>query len=143
MLIRLSLISSALFALAVPVHAGEAPSLVGTWKGIADNAVMLGGTPYRKGKPNDKVTFADEPIEFTFEIGEQKGPRFAGTLKGLNKTETLIGYLHADGKSGQMLDDDGEYSFTLSDQSTMEVCYSHTKPDSKVIACWTARRPME
>ncbi len=143
MLTRFALLSAALLALAIPVHAEEAPSLVGTWKGIAASAVMVGGTPYRKGKPNDKVTFADEPVEFIFEITEQKGPRFAGVLKGLNRTETLIGYIHADGKSGQMLDDDGEYSFTLSDQSTMEVCYSHSKPDSKVIACWTTRRPME
>ena len=143
MLIRLSTLSATLLALALPALADGAPSLVGTWKGIADSAVMVGGTPYRKGKPNDKVTFADQPIEFTFEIKEQKGLRFAGVLKGLKKTETLIGYIHADNKSGQMLDDDGEYTFTLSDPSTMEVCYSHSKPDSKVIACFTTRRPME
>ena len=139
--LMLTAIATAL--LAIPARADEAPSLVGTWKGIADSAVMVGGTPYRHGKPNNKVTFADDPIEFTFEIKEQKGPRFAGVLKGLKKTETLIGYIHADGKSGQMLDDDGEYTFTLADPSTMEVCYSHTKATSKVIACFTSRRPME
>ena len=40
-----------------------------------------------------------------------------------------------------MLDDDGQYQFNLTDADTLEVCYDHLKPDSKVIACWTARRP--
>lgn len=140
MFTKLATVSFVLLALCLPASAEDAPSLIGVWKGTADSAVMVGGTPYRHGKPGKKVTFSDDPIEFTFDITQQKGPRFAGQLKGLKKTETLIGYIHPDGKSGQMLDDDGEYTFTLRDQATMEVCYDHSKPDSKVIACWTATR---
>ena len=141
MITKLTVISAALLALSLPVRAEETPSMVGSWKAVVASAVMVGGTPYRHGKRGKKVTFADQPIEFDLDIKEQKGQRFAGVLKGQKKTETLIGYIHSDGKSGQMLDDDGEYSFTLTDPATMDVCYQHSKPDSKVIACWTAKRP--
>jgi len=134
-----SILAASLIA-ALPARAGEAPDVVGTWKGTVEQAVMIGDTPYRTADPARKVTFADEPIEFTFVFGEQRGARFAGEMSGRGKPEAIIGTFHADGKTGVMLDDDGRYDFSLRDANTIELCYDHSKPGSKVIACWTITR---
>lgn len=135
------LAAAALVAATLPALAADMPDMKGTWKGLAEGAVLVGNTPYRSAEPGKPVTFSNEPIEFTFTIDEQQGPRFSGVLSSAKHSETLIGHLYPDREGGVMLDDDGRYAFTLKDASTMEVCYDHLKPDSKVIACWTARRP--
>jgi hypothetical protein len=138
---KLSLISATLLALSLPALADDAPKLVGKWTGSVDGAVMVGNTPDRTAEAGKKVTFSNEPITFTFDITEQQGARFGGTMFNAKRSETLIGHFYPDNKSGIMLDDDGQYAFTLTNADTMQVCYDHAKPDSKVIACWTARRP--
>lgn len=135
-----SVFIASFIAAALPARAADAPDLTGTWKGTVEQAVMVGDTPYRTADPARKVTFADEPIEFTFIVGEQRGARFGGEMSGRGKSETFIGTFHADGKTGVMLDDDGRYDFTLRDANTIDLCYDHTKPGSKVIACWTITR---
>lgn len=135
-----TLLAATLIAATVPARAGEAPDVVGTWKGTAEQAVMIGDNPYRTADPARKATFADEPVEFTFVIAEQRGARFAGEMSGRGKTESIIGTFHADGKTGVMLDDDGRYDFSLRDANAIELCYDHSKPGSKVIACWTITR---
>ena len=142
MQIRLSVLVAAAM-LATGVHharADEAPKLTGIWKGTVDSAVMVGNTPYRTAEPGKPYTFAKEAIEFTFDIKDQQGARFAGEMTSGGKAETLIGHLYPDHKSGMMLDNDGQYLFSLSSAGTMEVCYNHMKADSKVIACWTATK---
>jgi hypothetical protein len=141
MLVRLSFVSAALLALSLPALAADAPNLVGKWTGSVDGAVMVGDTPYRVAEPGKKITFSNEPITFTFDITDQQGARFGGTMSSAKHSETLIGHFYPDNTSGVMLDDDGQYVFTLTAPDTLQVCYEHSKPDSKVIACWTAKRP--
>lgn len=131
---------AALFVIATPALADEVPNMVGKWVGLVDSAVMVGNTPDRAADADRKITFAKEGLAFTFDIREQAGARFGGAMVAPKRSETLIGHLYPDNKSGMMLDDDGRYSFNLSDANTMQLCYDHAKPDSKVIACWTARR---
>lgn len=140
MLFRSALPIAALLALAAPALADDAPNMVGKWVGMVDSAVMVGNTPDRTAEPDRKITFAKESLEFTFDIKEQVGARFGGEMVAPKRSETLIGHLYPDHKSGMMLDDDGQYVFNLSDANTMQLCYDHAKPDSKVIACWTAKR---
>lgn len=139
---RLSLILTAALAAAASqaAIADEVPNLTGTWKGTVDSAVHAGNTPDRAAEAGKAVTFAKEPIVFTFAIKEQQGARFAGVMSTDKRSETLIGHLFPDNKGGMMLDDDGQYAISLRDGGTMDVCYSHSKPDSKVIACWTATK---
>ena len=139
MLTRLTFLATALLIATAPAGAAEAPAMTGSWKGTVDSAVLVGKTPSRSCKTG-KVTFANEGIDFTFEIKEQQGQRFGGTMVSARHSETLIGLLYPDNKGGMMLDDDGHYSFALTDPATMQVCYDHTKPSSKVIACWTATK---
>ena len=54
--------------------------------------------------------------------------------------ETIIGMLSPDGHTAVMLDDDGQYSMTLVDPNTIDMCYHHLYPTSKVVACFQAKR---
>ena len=136
--VHLCLAAAAALLLAGPARAEDPPDLVGTWKGIA-HAVHIGSNPYRvaeKAGPN----FPENGVEFTYAITEQHGNRFAGSMSGGKYGETLIGAISPDNKSGVMLDDDGEYNFTIRDADTLDLCYRHSFPTSRVVACWAVTR---
>jgi hypothetical protein len=119
-------------------HAADPLNLVGTWKGTA-YAVHIGSNPYRvaeKPGPN----FPDNGIEFTYVFTEQHGNRFAGTATGGRYSETLIGAISLDNRTGIILDDDGQYTFTIRDADTLDACYSHSFPTSRVAGCWELKR---
>lgn len=138
----LRLLSHALCGAAIVFVASSAsaqtpPNLVGTWKGKAE-AVIIGPNPYR-------VTESPGPnfggmMEFTYIIKQQQGVRFTGELSA-KVTETVIGTLRPpEFRSGIMLDNDGEYDFTLRNPTTMDVCYRHTNMTSKAVACFTLEK---
>ena len=132
-------VAGACCLLAMPAAAqDDAPNLVGTWKG-GTQAVHIGPNPYRLPDGNNP-TFGDTVIEFTYVIDKQEGTRFSGHTEG-KFVETIIGALQPpDFRSGVFLDDDGTYQFTLRDENTIDLCYSHLYPTSKVVACWTLTR---
>jgi hypothetical protein len=113
------------------------PNLVGTWKGKAE-AVIIGANPYRiieSAGPN-----FGGAMEFTYVIKQQQGTRFSGELTA-KVNETVIGTLRPpEFRSGIMLDNDGEYDFTLRNPTTMDVCYRHINLTSKAVACWTMEK---
>jgi hypothetical protein len=140
MSLRLSIVAFTFLALSIPAFSADAPDMLGKWVGTVDSAIHAGSTPYRTAETGKKITFAKEPIVFTLDIKEQQGARFGGEMSTDKRSEALIGHLYPDNKSGMMLDEDGRYTFNLSDAGTMQVCYDHTTPGSKVIACWTATK---
>ena len=116
--------------------AQQVPNLVGTWKASA-KAVSFGTNPYRKQEGTGPY-FSKEILEFTFKITDQQDARFAGTLSAGKRTETLIGALRPPNFSeGIFIDDDGHYLLTVRDASTIDLCYYHINPKSKVVACYT------
>ncbi|MCB8822638.1 hypothetical protein [Microvirga rosea] len=119
-------------------HAEEPPKMVGTWKGMAQ-AVHIGSNPYRVAEKNGP-NFSSNEIEFTFAITEQQGNRFAGTSSNGRFTETLIGAIGGDNKTGIMTDDDGSFTFALRDPNTLDVCYHHSFATSRVVSCWSLKR---
>ena len=127
-----------LAALTALARADGVPNIIGTWKGTA-YAVQVGPTPYRQ---SDTLApkFPDAGMEFTYEITEQHDNRFAGTMRGGKFAETIIGAISPDNVSGVMLDDDGDYTFTFADANTLNLCYRHSYPLSRVVACWQAKR---
>jgi hypothetical protein len=129
---------AAIVAIPQIAAAQSVPTLVGTWKGTA-YAVSVGSNPYRKPSTRGP-NFPPEPLEFTFVIKEQHDNRFSGTSTGGTRTETLIGAISPDGKSGAVLDDDGEYLFTVRDNDTLDTCYRHRTPTSRVVACYAWKR---
>jgi hypothetical protein len=83
------------------------------------------------------ANFPDNFIEFTYVVKQQEGTRFAGETEG-KFTENFIGMLKPpEYRSGIFIDDDGQYDFTLRDDTTIDMCYWHQYPTSKVVACWT------
>jgi hypothetical protein len=99
----------------------------------------IGPNPYRVPEHNG-ANFADNLIEFTYVVKEQQGTRFAGETEG-KFTQTFIGMLKPpDYRSGIFVDIDGQYDFTLRDENTIDMCYWHQYPASKVVACWTLTR---
>lgn len=123
-----------------PLGAQTAPNLVGTWKGTAQ-AIHMGVNPYRAPASSAPV-FSASPMEFTVTIVDQKDNRFTGKKTSGERSETLIGAISPNNQSGVMLDDDGQYLFTLRDQNTLDVCYNHLNTSGKVIACYTWKRNM-
>ena len=112
------------------------PDLTGTWIGIA-KAVSVGSNPYRP-QAGTGPYFSDQEIEFSFNIADQQGERFSGTVSAGQRIETLIGGLMPpDYTRGVFLDDDGRYSFTVRDEKTLDLCYDHALPESKVVACYS------
>lgn len=118
--------------------AQDAPNLVGTWKGSA-LAVYIGTTPYR---PADRPApaFPADTVEFTYTISEQKDNRFVGKSTDGTRTETLIGAISSNNQGGIILDDDGQYLFTIRDRNTLDTCYGHLKPGSTVVTCFAWKR---
>lgn len=137
---RIQAISTVLFLCASGLaYAQEPPNLVGVWKGAAV-AVGTGSTPYRVAEAPGPVFF-NQSMEFTYTITEQKDARFIGTLTSGKGSETVLGSFQPPAFSGGIfLDDDGRYSFTMRDASTMDLCYDHLYPKSKVVACFTLRK---
>ena len=87
------------------------------WKGSAQ-AVFLGSNPYRASR-NPGVNYSPDIREFTFVIKEQNDNRFSGESTDGKRTEKLIGGISPDNKFGIVLDDDGQYVFTVRDNDTL------------------------
>jgi hypothetical protein len=145
--IRISARAVAVAALVAAASAGGAqpaaaqgtiPDLVGTWRGTAQ-AVMVGHTPYR-ARQGEGAHFADAQVEFTYRITRQQGNRFIGELTAGERQETVIGAIQGDHRGGLMLDDDGQYAFTLRGPDSIDLCYAHSYPPSRVVACFTLTR---
>lgn len=128
-----------LLALPPAVRAEEGwPDLEGVWTGTV-KAVQLGPTPYR---PNDKegVHFSDEALTFTFDITEQHDNRFAGTMQARGGSETILGAMRANKRDGLIQNANGIHEFTLVDPDTIDLCYQHNIPNSRVVACYVIHR---
>jgi hypothetical protein len=137
---RSSVKASLIFSLAVAAlgpapmaNAQQAPNLVGTWKALG-YPVFLGSNPYRPSE-NQAANFPSAPVEFTYSIKEQHENRFSGEASAAGRTEQLIGAISPDNRSGVVLDDDGQYLFTIRDSDTLDTCYSHATAQSKVVSC--------
>jgi len=119
-------------------RAQEMFNLVGTWKGTAQ-AVHVGDNPYRATE-GFGPSFSASAIEFTFTITDQRGNRFSGHSSDGKRTETLIGAISPNNRSGVVVDDDGQYLFNVRDSDTLDVCYSHLNLSGKVASCYEWKR---
>jgi hypothetical protein len=122
----------------LPARAEEPLNLVGTWKGVAQG-VHRGTNPYRPSEQSG-ANFSTEALMFTYTITTQQGNRFSGQSSDGKRTENLIGAISESNKGGVVLDDDGQYLFTVRDRNTLDACYSHSNASSKVAACFEWKR---
>ena len=122
----LHLFAVAAMAVAADVAAAQdIPALVGTWKGTA-HAVSVGFKSVSDAGDQGAELSAADALEFTFTIKEQQGNQFSGTsTAGTLTRDFSSGRFRPDNKSGVVLDDDGEYLFTIRDNDTLDTCYRH------------------
>ena len=88
----------------------------------------------------NKIPVTTPTLEFTFKITTQQGNRFSGQSSDGKRTETIIGAISPSNQSGIVLDDDGQYLFTVRDSNTLDACYSHSKANSKLVSCYEWKR---
>jgi hypothetical protein len=132
-----ALILAGALLLAAPA-AAQPPGLIGTWKG-AGYVVSLGPSHYRTTK-DVEAAFPDKAVEFTYVIKEQHGHRFAGEMSSEKGKRTFIGAMQQDNRGGIILDNNGQYIFTLIDPGTIDMCYSCQYPDNKQVVCFRLKR---
>ena len=118
----------------LPAAAQERPIMTGTWKGTG-YGVQTGSTPYQ---PADGAgaQFPQSGIDFTYVLKEQRDNRFSGEMTSGKLKQTIIGAIQADNRTGVMLDENGQYFFTLIDPSTMDLCYNYLNPSGKFVGCF-------
>ena len=58
----------------------------------------------------------------------------------LKQLDALPDAISPANKSDLILDDDGEYTSTVRDADTLDACYHHSFPTSRVVGCWPLKR---
>lgn len=108
--------------------------MTGTWKGTG-YGVQIGSTPYQPADGTG-AQFPQNGIEFTYVLKEQHDNRFSGEMTSGKLKQTIIGAIQADNRTGVMLDQNGQYFFTLIDPSTMDLCYNYLNSIGKFVGCF-------
>ncbi len=112
------------FLLTAPAFSADTTSMIGTWVGVA-NVAVLGVNPHHNTKDPQEVRFTK--TEFTFIIDKQQGQNFSGYRFSKNGAkDTFVGALRSDMKSGVMSDSDGARAFQMIGNNLMDSCYTHT-----------------
>lgn len=130
----LEFLSAALVATCMANGAGaqdKTPDLTGTWICPHTIAIVVGSNPHKPGQSG--ITYSD--VNSKIVIEEQKDRRFVGRVETSFRTERLVGVIAPDFENGAMVDEDGSYTYEVHDANTLEICYSHVLPDTRVVTC--------
>jgi hypothetical protein len=118
--------------------AADVPDLKGTWV-PAEGAHIIDG-PTRHMESGTAPVAADPTLHrdtspFVFRFEGQDGRTFWGTMSSEKVSEKLIGALSVDGKRFVLADEDGTFDGTVVDADTLDWCYTHVLPTSRVVGC--------
>ena len=116
-------------------QAQDIPDLTGTWTGRGIG-VAIGPNPHASGTTG--TTFPE--VDFTVVIERQQDRRFVGSIASGERKEVIAGVIAPDLDEGVMVDEDGYYDFEIDDANTLELCYQHNTPDSRLAACYRLTR---
>ncbi len=145
MKIKLALaVSIVLAGLASTLAVAQTQSnMLGTWKGISNSAVMGSGHfhPTEVGKEK-AVRFRN--VEYVMVIDKEEGRNFVGFIGATNSKhptdvkhkEVVVGAYAKDMKSGVMANENGSFSFKLTDAKNIEICYTQASSNPKVASCF-------
>lgn len=132
------LIASAILSAAVGTALAEpaTPDLKGTWTGPF-RTVIFGHNAHHPGEETVQSPPRIREIEFTIDIEGQDGELFWGHSWSDPATkEPFAGSITPDGKTAIAADTDGSLTLTLTAESRMDACYSHTGlgPSGSIVA---------
>jgi hypothetical protein len=113
-----SLLASLTFSSAM---AQQVPSVIGTWVGETNDAVIGAGTHYPGGKV-DEIRFLKEKVSYNFD--RQENRTFSGIFIIQGRKIPIVGSFAGDLMSGAMADKDGVYSFKMMDTNKMSLCFA-------------------
>ncbi|MGE0272685.1 MAG: hypothetical protein AB7P84_15535, partial [Alphaproteobacteria bacterium] len=111
--------------------------LKGTWLGKG-SAIVVGAPKHHEKTPPNTPKLSEQT--FTFNITEQRGDRFWGTIESPRGKELIIGILAHDKKRVLVSDMVGTAEGVLLDANTFEWCYSQHSKGATMLACNTVRR---
>jgi hypothetical protein len=105
--------------------------LKGHWIGTSESIVR--GAPMHHAAQTGDQPLLDN-VQFDYNIVGQDGRRFWGTVTGKGSAEPILGVIAYDGKTIVAQDSDGLLQGRIVDADTIEAVYSHTNPNSTVVA---------
>ena len=111
---------------AVSAFAQQAPSLIGTWNGETNDAVIGEGRIYPGGTAG-QVRFLKEKI--SYKLDKQEGRAFSGVAVIKGSSIPLVGSLSGDLTSGVMATKQGTTTFKILDSNKIALCFSTTTID--------------
>lgn len=102
--------------------ANSSTSLLGTWVGKSNTAVM--GDAKHHVKPNGNDTrFVVTELKLVIE--KEQGRNFSGYLISNSDKEQIAGAFMSDMINGVFVDSDGSVTFKRTGQDRLEACYVH------------------
>lgn len=113
------------------------PELKGTWLGKG-SAIVVGAPKHHEKGPANTPRLSEQT--FTFNITDQKGDRFWGTIESPKGKELIIGILAQDKKRVLVSTTSGTAEGLLLDANTFEWCYDQHTKEATMLACNTVRR---
>lgn len=101
--------------------ADNSSSMLGTWTGVS-NVAVIGNAP-KHHEPGDGSDVKFVKTDFTLVIEAEEGRNFSGHWKSDSHEETIAGALMTDMKSGVLVDSDGSATFKRISANVLDLCY--------------------
>jgi hypothetical protein len=120
-----------------PAAAADIPNLVGTWKAVDGESVVV-----RFGAASEHTPEASTPTivapggqAWTMVVEKQDGRAFHGhAMSPKGEKETFVGVVHRDGEHLVIAGDDGELEGEY-DDGKLDLCWTDDRPGRAVVAC--------
>lgn len=125
-------------AFAMPATAADVPNLVGTWKAVDGEGVVVryGAATEHNEETKAPTIVSPSGQSWTIVIEKQEGRAFHGhALSPKGKKETFVGVVHRDGEHVVIAGDDGELAGEI-DDGKLDLCWTDDVPGRAVVACW-------
>lgn len=137
-MVRAVAVAATLALGAAPAVAADVPNLVGTWKSVDAESVVVRFGVATEHNPEAATPTIVAPAGqgWTLVIEKQEGRAFHGYGQSPGgKKDTFVGVVHRDGDHVVIAASDGELTGEI-DDGKLDVCWTDDRPGRAVVACW-------
>jgi len=123
---------------AAPAVAADVPNLVGTWKAVDGEGVVVRYGAASEHNPEEKAPtiVSSTGQSWTIVVETQEGRAFHGHAVSPNgKKDIFVGVIHRDGEHLVLSGTDGEMEGEF-DDGKLDLCWTDDLPGRAVVACW-------